>query len=197
MSVVDDSSSGSKSGKPPSGSPPSKWAQAAGGPPGYDPSKFYTSSSDARGHNTGLTLRFPPDVLREVALLTDTKAYPYQRVADFVRDAVHRLLHTRNDQLGDPKIQAQLEEFFVLRDAEEQLAAATRASERWGDLQAAWETPFVQFAKDGAWGQLWRHVHLAIDVVERAPEPYRSNLLTLLEAWLSKVPPEFHGSVEP
>jgi Arc/MetJ-type ribon-helix-helix transcriptional regulator len=191
MPVVDDPNPGNKT---------STWAAAAGvvGKPGYDPTKFFTHASDSRGHSERLTVKFPPEVLREVMVLVESGGFtPYQFSSDFIRDAVHHHLHNRSAQIGDPVLRERFEGFFVLRDAQEQLEAATRASVLWGDQLEGWEAAFTQFAKDGAWPQVWYHALLAIKVVERAPEPYRSNLLTMLSAWASKVPEEFRTSDVP
>jgi len=188
MSVVDDPDPENKT---------STWDQVVGqsSSTGYDPNKFFTHASDSKGHSERLMVKCPPDLLRRVMELVALGAFPvYRDQADFVRDAIHHHLHTRVNQLGDLKMREANEQFFVLRDAQEQLDAATRASVRWGDLREGWENAFITFAKDGAWGQLWEHIQRAVEVVERAAEPYRSNLMSLLDAWASKVPKEFRDT---
>jgi hypothetical protein len=72
---------------------------------GYDPTKFYVSSTDNRGHRSRTALSLPPDILREIHNLIELRAFPaYRQTQDFIRDAVHHHLHTRGQQLADPRV---------------------------------------------------------------------------------------------
>ena len=177
---------------PNGGETPGEWRRANGGGSGYDALKFYCRSTDVRGHGDHHSVKMPPEIAREIRIFVEAGGFPqYQTAQDFIRDAIVHHLHTRSSQIGDPRIRERNERFFVMRDMEERLDEASRESEFWENQRAGWDKTFARLAKDEAWPQLGRHVRRALDVVNRAEEPYRTRMMKFLVDWWSRVPEEF------
>jgi len=173
--------------------PKSKWAQVVAGPSvGYSPDKFYCQSSDVKGHGNTVSVKLPPEVLRDIQILIADGAFPpYRLPSDFIRDATHHWLHYRSEQIGDPKVQKELAELFVLRDLEEQAAVARSNSRRWSDLRTEISDICTVLARDGAWRQVADYLAKTETAADSAPDPYRGTLRADIEQWQKKLPDEF------
>lgn len=70
--------------------------------PGYSPEKFYTRSTDARGHTETMWLRLPPSLARVIAEVVQSRKIPQYRTAqDLVRDAIVHRLHYLKEKLPE------------------------------------------------------------------------------------------------
>lgn len=172
----------------------SRWAAAAGQATGYDPNKFYVQAADARGHKSYVRLSMPPDVEREINKLMGTKAFPvYELTSDFIRDAVQHHLRRRSDQIGDMAIRESLRELFVEREVKARVDEMKRGSEFWGIQFEQFRRTFTTLSRDGAWDQLLGYLDVSEEMVDGAPEPYRTNLLRIFDEWRDKVPASFRS----
>jgi Arc/MetJ-type ribon-helix-helix transcriptional regulator len=175
--------------------PPSKWATVTGATKGssaYSVDKFYVSASDIRGHRSYIRLAIPPDLAREIETLVQSGAFPaYEVTSDFVRDAIHHHLVTRQSQINDPSVREAQEELFVRRQVRERSENMRRASEFWASQRQEFEQTFGNFLRDGAYGQLFHVLLDAEKMADPAPEPYRSSLMTMIGEWRQKVPARY------
>lgn len=74
----------------------------------YSIDKFYTGSSDGKGHTTRMRVSIPPSVAALIGAVIESKRIPqYRRFTDFVRDAVQHRLHWVAEHLDDPHIKEQ------------------------------------------------------------------------------------------
>jgi hypothetical protein len=167
----------------------SKWAAAVGQNAGYDPNKFYVQSSDARGHRSPLRVPIPPDLEREIRKILDTGAFPaYEILSDFVRDAVQHHIHTRTEQIGDPRIREAMNELFVQQEVKKRSDEMLQASTFWSTQFDQFSATFTTLARDQAWGRLWKYLGDSGELIDTAPEPYRSRLFRLFDEWRQLVP---------
>ena len=171
---------------------PSKWTAAVSPVQGYDRSKFYVQAADSRGHGAVLRFVVPEDLEREVKRLVDSGAFPaYEVQSDFIRDAIHHHLRSRQSQVGDVAIQEALHEYAVRRKVKEKSDAMLRASTYWPSQFQATGRVFEVLARDEAWPQLWQLAGEFEVIFDAAPEPYRTEGIALLSDWRNVVPEPF------
>lgn len=69
----------------------------------YSPEQFYTRASDAQGHKEHVRVNIPPYIAAQVTALVQSGKFPYQTMADVLRDALYHRLHhlsTKRDTAG-------------------------------------------------------------------------------------------------
>lgn len=63
-------------------------------PDSYSPNKFYTRSTDSKGHREEIRLKLSPDLADALSIIVQSKAIPeYRTVQDIIRDAIVHRLH--------------------------------------------------------------------------------------------------------
>lgn len=60
---------------------------------GYSIDKFYTKSTDGRGHQKHVRVNAPPALVARASKMVKAEALPYNTVQDLVRDALHHRVH--------------------------------------------------------------------------------------------------------
>lgn len=89
-----------RNGQPPSNA--SLWSVES---EGYDPSNFYTASTDGKGVTASIRINVPPAVSAEIsAMIQSGKVGDYRTAADFWRDAGTHRLHWLAAYMKDPRL---------------------------------------------------------------------------------------------
>ncbi len=147
----------------------------------YDPSRFYTKSSDQKGHSHTVHAPIPKPMAGEIANLVQSGAVPaYRSVGDVVRDSLaHRLFEIAkridNGELESTVSMAMLvsDELQIVDEAEqaEQLIDMVRSQ-----AQAIWN-------RDEDTKRLRLYLASRREVADSIPEPYRRDYLDALDEY--------------
>ena len=107
----------------------------------YSLDNFYIAAQDTKGHGNTIHARVPPNIMRAVDELVQSKAFVQLRTSsDFVRDAIHHRLHylsERNSSTVDSEVnsilrgmrlmQAHIDKLDTLREYKKVIDSAADA----------------------------------------------------------------------
>lgn len=150
---------------------------------GYDIDKFYTRSTDGKGHSENVQAKLSPAMIGEIGELLHARVLPYKTVQDFIRDAcihrakyVHALLETKRiEGLSFGKLVAaeakliQYEQQRERRHLGQRLLDATAAEFKEltdaGKRSEAWDVveAFIEIADEWADETVYRHMLQAVE----------------------------------
>lgn len=93
----------------------------------YSIDKFYTQSTDKRGHTEHIRVGLPPGLLAKVQELVQGSQFPdYRTSQDIVRDAVYHRLHYLADQNDLPDLRHIIEQEIRMVERQALIASIER-----------------------------------------------------------------------
>jgi hypothetical protein len=172
------------------------WGQVAvaSGQAAYDPLKFYCKATDTKGHGERVGFKVPPEIYAQVMNLVYSRDFPdYESPPDFFRDAaVHRLAQLA-DKATDPGLREAIKD-VVTRLAFMDFSAKVKYEvEMWEHAHEDFRETLSKLEAAGAWGQVWEYLRRASDIIDAAPEPFRSTGMDVLSEWRDRVPQEWRA----
>lgn len=150
-----------------------------GGEKGYRPDRFYTKSTDQRGHGEKIQVRVPQGIDSQVhAAVRDIPEY--RSLQDFVRDAlVHRLEWVQKQyQLGE-----EAERILALERFEADNKAYRDDMERMDQASTELEESLVIAVERKDWSTFTQVLGQGDELMEWLRDPYRTKCAEVLQTY--------------
>jgi len=151
----------------------------------YDPTKFYTRSSDKQGHSTHLRVNIPKPLAGEMGELIASAAVPqYRRPEDVVRDAIMHRVKQISRMVDDGKLEQAVDMAMLLAEEEQLVAEAVHAEE----LIAAMKVNAQRLLSRDSIEQLRKYLAQRRDRIDTIPELYQPEYLEVIADFEQRLP---------
>lgn len=158
----------------------------------YALDKFYTRSTDAKGHTRQLRMSIPPEVMAQIAELIQSHRVPdYKTIEAFARDAIIHRLHWLGENLDDSKLKAAVQEQAAW--------AAAHTLEMNLEANVAHVDSLRDRIKKAIQHKDWYALHTWIQseimMLHTYREPYLSQVQEAIREGQAQIPPEFYRDI--
>lgn len=167
---------------------PTGWEQDDG----YAPDKFYTRSTDAKGHTRQLRMSIPPEVMAQVAELIQSRRVPdYKTIEAFARDAIVHRLHWLGENLDDEKLKAAVQEQAAWA------AAHTLEMNLEANVEhvASLRDRIRKAVQHSDWFALHSWIQSEHQMMHTYREPYLTQIQETIKYGQSQIPAEFYRDI--
>ena len=151
----------------------------------YDSARFYTKSSDQKGHSVTIHVPIPKPLAGEISNLTQSGAVPaYRSIGDVVRDSLAHRLHDVSKRIDNGELETTVSMTMLMSD-ELQIIDEAQQAEHLIDAirsnaQAIWN-------KDDGTKRLRLYLASRKEMADSIPEQYRQDYLDAIEEYEKRI----------
>lgn len=123
-------------------------------------------ANDDKGHNVQLSIRVPPDWVRQIDTIVKYKQFPYCNRGDLIRDAIYRHFGWLEQQQDEDIPGSLFHQIQVILDMFEE----TRRQQGFENVLTALEERVLYFTKEGAPTEAIKYVLRVLGYIDEMPE---------------------------
>jgi HPt (histidine-containing phosphotransfer) domain-containing protein len=150
----------------------------------YDPHRFYTRTSDAKGHSKMIRLNVPNPIMGEVAALVQSAQIPaYRSIEDVARDALYHRLKQVAISLDNGELEAVVDLAMLVSDELDVKYQREQAQH----LIAMVQDNATQIVAEGPPARARKYLADRRELADSLPEPYRERYLKVVDDFDERV----------
>ncbi len=151
----------------------------------YDPTRFYTHASDAKGHSKQIRVNIPNPLAGELSNLTKSGSVPaYRSPEDVVRDALYHRTKQIARMIDNGELEVSVDMAMLMSD---EIQLQSEAAEAEHLIDAIRTNAQAMYIRDGNTTRLKRYLAQRREMADSIPEQYRKDYLSAVSDYEKRI----------